>query len=198
MEQTSFESQVEDAAEKAGGILRSRYGIWALGAISFIESALVVPLITDPFLVAYILADKAAVWRGVIVTTITSLLGGLFAYTLAFWFYEFFVIGHLHGDLAENFHIIANEFKEGAFVITLLGAITPVPYTIVALAAGFTEASVFIFLLASLIGRMVRYGLVGWLVYHYGERALAMVRRQLLLTTIACFLLAIAYFFFLH
>lgn len=196
LEKTQLEEKVEDVAVKAGGILRSRYGLWALGAISFVESALVVPVITDPFLVAYILADKAAALRGVLVTTVTSVIGGVFAYAIAFLFYEFLAAQYLGGHVGEQFYAIAEEFNEGTLVITLLGAITPIPYTIVAMAAGFVRADLFIFIFGSLVGRGFRYALVGWLTYKYGERALAIARRQLFFVSIVCIVAAAMYFYF--
>jgi len=193
-----FEEHVEEAAEKAGGLLRSRFGIWALGSISFVESALPVPFITDPFLIAYILADRQAVWRGLLVTVVTSVIGGIFAYALAFMFYEFLAYQFLTGKLAEEFAWIAKEFDKGTFVITILGAVTPVPYTLVAMAAGFMKANIPIFIFASIVGRFVRYAIIAWFTYAYGQQALEMAKQHLLWASIACFALAFVYFFYLH
>lgn len=195
MLKTPIETQVEEAAEKAGGILRSRYGLWALGAVSFFESALPVPLLTDPFLAAYILADRRRVMAGMLVTLVTSVIGGVFAYVIAFSFYEYFLEQYVLSHFGEQFFAIAEEFKSGTFVITILGAVTPVPYTIVAMAAGFMKGNLFMFILASFLGRGFRYGIVAWLTYHYGQRALEIARRQLLLATIVCFILAAIYFY---
>ncbi len=194
-----FEDQLEEAAEKASGILRSRFGLWALGGISFAESALPVPFITDPFLVAYILADRKAAWRGLMVTVMTSVLGGIFAYALAFLFYDFIAARYLTGHLAEEFAWIAGEFDKGTFVITMIGAVTPVPYTLVAMGAGFMKASIPIFILSSIIGRFIRYAIVAWLTYVYGQQALDMAKRHILWASAVCFALAFIYFFyFLH
>lgn len=193
-----FEDQVEEAAEKAGGLLRSRFGLWALGAISFAESALPVPFITDPFLVAYVLADKQAVWRGLMVTVATSVLGGICAYALAFLFYDFLASQFITGKLAEQFAWIAKEFDKGTFVITILGAVTPVPYTLVAMAAGFMKANIPVFIFASIVGRFVRYAIVAWLTYKYGQQALDIAKGHILWASIACFVLAFVYFYFLH
>lgn len=197
MQQTIIEKQMEEAAGRAGGLLRSRFGIWALAVISFFESALPVPLLTDPFLVAYILADKSAMVRGVIVTTIFSVLGGVFAYVLALSFYEFIVTQYLVGATGEQFYAIVEEFKKETFVMTFLGALTPIPYTLVALAAGFVQGNILLFIVASTIGRGLRYAIVGALTYKFGERALAMARKQILLLSLACFIL-VAVYIFLH
>jgi len=186
MNKTAIETHVEEATVQAGGLLRSKYGLWALGGISFIESALVVPIITDPFLVAYILADKKSVYKGVIVTLIGSILGGVFAYAIAFLFYEFIAERYLVGVVGEQFYVIVDRLKEGTFIISLLGAITPIPYTLVAMGAGFVKGNFFLFLLASVLGRGGRYAIVGAITYMFGEQALVMVRRQVLLITLVC------------
>lgn len=190
---SKIETQVEEAAVQAGGFLRSRFGLWVLAGISFVESALPVPVVTDPFLIAYILANKAAVIRAVVVTTLSSLVGGLFAYAIAFLFFEFIVAQYLSGGVEVQFYEIIEKFNHGVFWVTLAGAVTPIPYTLVALGAGFMKANVFIFILATLVGRGARYVLVGFLTNRFGEQALALVRRHLLFVTIAFFVAAGVY-----
>jgi membrane protein YqaA with SNARE-associated domain len=146
MEKLTIETHVEEAAQQAGGLLRSRYGLWALAGLSFVESALLVPIITDPFLIAYILADKKSVYKGVFVTLASSVLGGIFAYTLAFSFYEFIAQEYLVGSIGEQFYSIVDTLQGGVFVVTLLGAVTPIPYTLVALGAGFVEGNLLLFI----------------------------------------------------
>jgi membrane protein YqaA with SNARE-associated domain len=198
IQKTVLETRVEDAAVQAGGLLRSRYGLWMIAGISFVESALIVPLITDPFLVAYILTNKERVYRGIIVTTLASIAGGLFSYAVAFLFYEYIVEQYLTGALGEQFFTIVESFNDGVFWITLAGAVTPIPYTLVSLGAGFMKASLFTFLLASLIGRGGRYMLVGLLTYHFGDRALAIARRNILFISAAFLVLAVLYLIFIH
>lgn len=195
MDHTNLEAQVEEAAEKAGGILRSKFGIWALGVVSFTESALPAPIITDPFLVAYIIADKKSVWIGTIVTIITSVIGGLFAYVITAFFFDYVAAHYLVGAIGEEFNAVADRFDQGTLVITILGAVTPIPYTIVAMAAGFVKASLPMFILGSVLGRIFRYGVVAWLSYHYGRQALAIAKRRLPLVTAICFILAAVYFY---
>jgi len=194
MKKLSIESQVEEAAQQAGGLLRSRYGLWVLACLSFAESALPVPIITDPFLIAYILADKKSVYKGVFVTLCASVLGGIFAYTLAFSFYEFIADRYFVGVIGEQFFAIVDQLQEGTFVVTLLGAITPIPYTLVALGAGFVKGSLILFIIASIIGRGGRYILVGWVTYMFGEKAIDIIRRRLLFISLLCIVGAFVYF----
>ena len=194
----TIETQVEEAAVQAGGLLRSHFGLWAVAGISFVESSLLVPLVTDPFLVAYILANKAAAVRAVIVTTLSSLVGGLFAYAIAFSFYEFIAAKYLGGSIGVQFNEIVAQFSQGVFWVTIAGAITPIPYTLVALGAGFMKANPLVFIVATLVGRGGRYVLVGYLTYAFGDRALAIARRHMLLASAVLFVAVVIYFVFPH
>lgn len=191
--QTKLEKHVTHAAALAGNLFRSRYGLWVLGLISFAESALVIPLITDPFLVAHILANNGRVWRAVILTTITSVLGGIVAYVLAAAFFEFVAAHYLIGENGTAFAAIANQFQQNTFTLTLIGAVTPLPYTIVALFVGFVEGSLGLFILASVLGRGSRYIFVGWLTKRYGTQALVLAKRRMHVVTIILVIGALIY-----
>lgn len=185
--------RVEKTVAVTGEHLRKPYGLWGLGAISFVESALVVPIVTDPFLIAYILANRNKAVRGVLVTLITSLMGGLVAYFSAVGFFEVIITPLISDETIKQIQIFSTQFTDGAFLLTLAGAVTPVPYTLVAIAAGLVKASVFAFVAASFLGRGGRYAVVGWLTYRFGERAIAIARRQIVFATILCGLLFVFY-----
>lgn len=193
---TVVDEQIVSAAKQAGGIFRSRFGLWLLGMISFVESALVVPLVTDPFLVAYILANKQRALAGTVVTVASSVLGGAVAYATAVALFEFVSYRFLTTEQLLEFYLIAEGFNEGAFVLTFLGAVTPIPYTLVALAAGFVKASFVAFVVASIVGRGFRYGLVGYLTYRYGDQALERARRNVTAATVVLIVLGSVYLFF--
>ena len=188
-----IEMCIEAAAKRTGNALRSSYSLWGLAALSFIESALVIPIITDPFLVAYILANRTRAFVAVLVTTVTSVIGGIVAYVLAVAFYEFIAAYYLVGQNADVFFSIIHAFKDNTFVLTLVGALTPIPYTIVALVIGFSKGSLVLFILASMIGRGARYAVIGFFTYRFGEDALRFAQKRILLVVGTCALLFLAY-----
>ncbi len=192
------EEVVEEAAEKAGGLLRSRFGLWALAGISFTESALPTPFVADPFLAAYILANRnrQAAWRGLVVAVFTAVLGAVFTYTLAFLFYDAMIEQYLNGAFAEEFARVSKEFDKGTFVITLVAILTPIPDTLIATAAGLLKANIFVFIAAAFVARCLRYGAVAWLTYQYGQQALDMAKNHLWWATAICFALAFIYFLY--
>mgnify|MGYP000612505049 CR=1 FL=1 len=184
---------IERVALNTATFFRARYGVWFLGFVSFLESAFPIPLVTDPFLVAYILAVRTGLWRGVVITTMASVLGGIVAYLMAAGFYEVLERTVLTGGMASEFQQIIDRLQNGAFWITLAGAFTPVPYTVVGLAAGFVGANLFLFILASFIGRGLRYLIVGWVTYRFGDQALAIARQRILVVSLLGLLIGLVY-----
>jgi len=189
----NIKTQIKAAAQDTGERIRTRYGIWGLGIISFIESALLVPIITDPFLIAYILANKRDTFRAILVTTLASIIGGIAAYFVAVGFFEVVVSSYIDERTKDRVHEMASGFEEGAFILTFTGALTPIPYTLVAMSAGLVKANFLFFILASLLGRALRYGFEGILVYRFGEPALRIVKKQIVATTILCVIAIVLY-----
>ncbi|MFN3188203.1 MAG: YqaA family protein [Candidatus Paceibacteria bacterium] len=183
---------VEHVSHPVIKLLQSRAGLWIVGFISFIESALLVPIITDPFMVAYILANRAKAFWAVIVTTATSVVGGVVAYFMAFFFSDL-VVGYFSPATLEHFSALAEQARAETFVISILGAITPIPYTLVGLAVGFVKGNLVIFVLASILGRGLRYAVVGYLTYKFGVHAMEHIRRHLKWITIVTLVLVLGY-----
>lgn len=189
-----FDTRVKVIAQQARGLLQTRYGLWFVGFISYVESALPVPLITDPFLIVYILANRGKAVAGVLVTTAMSVAGGVTAFAVAAYF-QSLVVTRLSPHTLAQFETIVARFQEEMFVVTILGAVTPVPYTLVGFAAGFVEGSLLIFVIASIVGRGARYALVGFVTHRFGIRAMEKLREQITLLTLVTVLLVGLYVF---
>ena len=186
---------VEEVGEHGARWLRSKHAGWILGLISFAESVFV-PILIDPFLIALILAKRERWIYYISISIIFSILGGVVAYLLGSLFYDF--IGTWVIDfygLEEDFAAITESVDANGFVFVLLGALTPIPYKLVALASGVTQISFVTFLFASIVGRIMRLGLVGGATYVVGPHALPVIRRHLL--TLAYILGAILLVYFL-
>lgn len=163
--------------------MRSPHAQLILGVISFTES-MFAPIITDPFLVAIILADRLRWIRYTVITSITSVLGGVAAYYLGAFFFEVagsWIISVL--QMEAMFTQATEQILVSGFLFVFIGAITPIPYTLVALASGFASVPILVFVLASLVGRSIRYAIVGYLSYAFGPLALRMFRHQIHLIT---------------
>jgi len=75
--------------------------------------------------------------------------------------------------------LLTESLNKSGFVFVLIGALTPIPYKIVAIASGLLQVNFFTFLIASIIGRLLRLGLVGLAAHKVGPHALPIVRRHL-------------------
>jgi membrane protein YqaA with SNARE-associated domain len=185
----------EVALTRGERVLRSKYGLYGLGLISYVESVLPVPILTDPFLVVYILANRKKTILAVAVSVFTSVIGGITAYYLGYLFSDMF-LPLLSGDMLTQFNTLAVQVQNETFILTVLGALTPVPYTGVAVAAGFVHGNLAAFVAASLLARVLRYGLIGYLTYYFGAQCMNILKRNklsLALITIAGVLLYIGY-----
>jgi membrane protein YqaA with SNARE-associated domain len=156
---------------------------WLL-LLSFTESAIfVIP--PDPLLAAIILAGSPRWVYYTIITTVASVLGAIFGYILGDFFFD--TVGVLlintYG-LGSELEYVQKLFEGNAFGVILFSAITPVPFKIFVLSAGFLKINLVAFLSATILGRGLRYTLVAYTTHALGERALHVARKYSTAVTI--------------
>ncbi|OHA60184.1 MAG: hypothetical protein A2589_00210 [Candidatus Vogelbacteria bacterium RIFOXYD1_FULL_46_19] len=150
---------------------------WWLALLSFSESSffLVPP---DVFLIGILMTSRRFAYYAFI-TTISSVLGGAFGYLIGIFFFD--TIGQTLVDLyglQDEMAKVGQLFNNNALVAIFLSAFTPIPYKIFTISAGFFHINFIIFMLASLLGRGLRFFLeayamklwgktVGKMIYHY-------------------------------
>jgi membrane protein YqaA with SNARE-associated domain len=171
-----------------------RHAVWALFAISFIESS-IFPIPPDVLQIAMTLADRSKAWFYALVSTIGSTLGGLLGYAIGFFLFE--TAGRWILDLygyADKFEQFAAQYNEyGAWIVFMAG-FTPFPYKVITIASGVTHLDLLTFVVASFVGRGARFFLVGALLYWFGPPIRAFIEKYLGLLTIAFFLLLVGGF----
>jgi membrane protein YqaA with SNARE-associated domain len=168
----------------------SRSGSVLVGLVSVFEAALPLPILTDPFLVAAILANRTkAVWL-VIMTTVTSVIGGVMAYFMALYSFEW-LQQWMSVELQNSVQVLVDTNEMSTLMLTLVGAITPVPYTIVGWGVAILEGSLLIFIIASVLGRGFRYAVVGYCTFKFGEAAIAYAKRYIIVASFVVILLAV-------
>ena len=155
-----------------------------------------VPIITDPFMVAYILLHRKRVVAAVMVTTITSILGGLGAYITASFFIDL-AFKLMSEESIREFYDLMEHFRDSTFVLGFLGALTPIPFTSTALVAGAIKGSLILFLIGAFFGRVIRYGIAGYLTYRYGEDALRIAKNNIIPVSVVAVMVAIIYIIFI-
>ena len=169
----------EVVAKHGAKWLRSKHAETILAMVSFAE-AVFAPILIDPFLIALVLASPKRWKRYVVISIVASVIGGVCAYILGALFFD--TLGArliAFYSLESTFASISESLNNNGFVFVLIGAFTPIPYKIVALASGLLQINFLTFLVASIFGRILRLGLVGMAASMVGPHALPMVRRNL-------------------
>lgn len=168
---------------------QTRHARMWLGAYSFFET-IIIPFPTDPFLAIMVHADRArAVWLTVW-TTLTSVLAAAVGYAVAFLAFNVLVAPFaaqlgIEGDIARA----AESVDQFTFLATFIGAFTPLPFTPVIFAAGFLKVNFFSFVLATLVGRGIRFAMVTLVTYFFGVAVLSRLSK---LTTQATVVIVLA------
>lgn len=189
----AIDAHVEKVGKHGVRWLRSKHSGVILALISFAESVFL-PVLIDPFLVALILANRSKWLYYTVISIVASVIGGVVAYFLGLLFFD--VAGQKILEvyhLTSQFESISASLDANAFVFVLIGAITPIPYKIVALAGGLAQVDFLLFLIASIFGRIIRLGLVGYIAFAVGPHALPMFRKHLLTLAYIFFALLLSY-----
>tara|TARA_B100001245_G_scaffold16253_1_gene10779 strand:+ start:3516 stop:4190 length:675 start_codon:yes stop_codon:yes gene_type:complete len=142
----------------------------ALAGLSFAESSFF-PIPPDPLLIAMVTARPHKWLRLALITTIGSVIGGIFGYIIGAGLQE--TVGKLIIDtyhLQEQFVTVENLYNEYTFLAVIVAGFTPIPYKLFSIAAGIFAINLPLFALASFIGRGGRFFLVAYLMHHFGRR----------------------------
>jgi len=168
--------------------------VWALAAIAFIESS-VFPIPPDVLLIPMILAARDRAWRYAAICTIGSVLGGMLGYGIGYFLFEAAGLPVLdfygYADKFDSFRAQYNEW--GAWIVFIAG-VTPFPYKVITIASGATQLDPWVFTVASISARGLRFFLVAALLWWVGPPIREFIERRLGLMTVLFFVLLIGGF----
>jgi len=137
--------------------------------VSFAESSFF-PLPPDIMLISMGLARPEKSWRFAFLTVVFSLLGGIFGYLLGYYAMHliepFLKTTHYYASYLE----VSEWFKQYGVWIIFIAGFSPIPYKIFTLTAGAMGMPIVPFIIASFIGRGLRFYLVSSLIYFFGAR----------------------------
>lgn len=142
---------------------------WYLGALSFAESSFF-PIPPDVMLAPMSLANPSKAWWFALLTTITSVLGGLFGYLIGVTAFDFIEPYLRASHYWEHFQTAELWFKEWGFWAIFVAGFSPIPYKVFTIAAGALSMAIVPFTIASLIGRGSRFFIVAGLMKCGGAR----------------------------
>ena len=160
-------------------LARHRHAVWALAAISFIESS-VFPIPPDVLLIPMVLANRQRWFMLALVCTVSSVAGAFLGYFIGAVLYE--SVGRpivaFYGQEAslESIRLWYNTW--GGWGV-LFAAVTPFPYKVLTIFSGFTGLDLVVFTIVSIIGRGLRFFIVAALLYRFGEPIRLFIERRL-------------------
>jgi membrane protein YqaA with SNARE-associated domain len=146
-----------------------RHAVWYLGGLSFAESSFF-PIPPDVMLAPMVLARREKAWRYALITTITSVIGGVFGYLIGVFAFELIEPWLHQFGYWERFQLAVEWFKTWGFWVIFLAGFSPIPYKVFTISAGTVGMTFLPFVLASVIGRGARFFLVAGLIWWGGER----------------------------
>ena len=169
----------------------TKYGMLALFLLAFAESSFF-PIPPDVLLIAMCIAAPKKSLKFALICASGSVLGGMFGYLIGFGLYESvgaLIINSL--GYQAQFETVGRWFTEHAFLSILASAFTPIPYKVFTIAAGVWKINFGVFILASFIGRSMRFFLVGGLIMTFGKKMKSLIEKYFDLFSIGVLLLIV-------
>ena len=147
-------------------------------AIASMLESTVVPIPLEAVLVPLMQARRDKLWMIAFMATLGCLVGAIIGYGLGYFLFD------LIGDWVietfsnqEQFDSVKQQMQRQGFWFVLTLGIAPIPFQIAMLAAGAAKYSLFLFVLATVIARSIRYFGLAVVVYIAGNQAEALIRQ---------------------
>lgn len=169
-------------------------GVYALFLLAFAESSFF-PIPPDVLLIALCVGAPSKSFRFALVCTVGSVLGGVAGYAIGFWGYEAIgqpIVQAYHGEpVMEKIKVWYDDY---GFWGNLAAAVTPIPYKVFTIASGVFKFDFLQFVIASVVGRGLRFFVVGGLIYKFGPKMKELIEKYFDLFAIVGMILLIGGF----
>ena len=152
-----------------------------LAFVSFIESSFF-PIPPDVMIIPMVISKKEEFIRIALIATIFSVLGALFGYYIGYALNEIAIqIFEFYG------HEYSNDFKEkftsgGGFFawlgILITAGFTPLPFKLLTISSGIIHFNLISFIFICIVTRGLRFFLVSYLSYRFGEKIGPLLDKQ--------------------
>ena len=144
-----------------------------LAIVSFVESSFF-PIPPDVMVIPMVISKKNDFIKIFLITTIFSVLGGMLGYLIGAFFFDFgSQIMSFYGYENKLSSIKENLVNSDGFYawlgILFLAGFTPLPYKVFTIASGLISFNFFIFIVISLVSRGLRFFIVSYLSYKFGN-----------------------------
>ena len=165
MFQTLYKKCLDLAAHKSSNFY--------LGFVSFIESSFF-PIPPDVMIIPMVIAKKKEYLKIFLIASIFSVLGGTLGYLIGYLFFDlamYVIEFYGYQNKVENLKLSMSQgsgFLAWLSILFLAG-FTPLPYKAFTISSGLIAFNLPIFIIVSLISRSLRFFIVAYLSYKFGE-----------------------------
>ena len=142
---------------------RHRNAVWYLTGLSFSESSFF-PIPPDVMLAPMCMAQPARAWRYAALTTLASVLGGLFGYFIGYFAFDMIQPWLQESHYWDKYLLARSWFEDWGFWAILVAGFSPIPYKVFTIAAGTLAMGLPVFVAGSVLGRGGRFFLVAGLM----------------------------------
>ncbi len=154
---------------------------WWLGFISFVESSVfVVP--AEALLVPMGLARPERAYRYALITTVGSVIGGIFGWFLGYYAYELIAkpVLEFYGSL-DKFELLRSSASRDAILLMLItsGVAHLPPMKVVTILSGAAAVDLWLFIGSAIVARGGKFFAIAWLLRRYGEPIREFIEKRL-------------------
>jgi len=182
-----------------------RYAKPILAIEAFIESSFF-PIPPDVMIIPMVISKKEQFIRIALIATTFSVLGALFGYYIGYSFHEIAIIifefyGYEYSDsFKENFTTGGGFFAWLGILVT--AGFTPLPFKLLTISSGIIHFNLISFILICIITRGLRFFIVAYLTYKFGEKIGPFLEKQgtkwsIIISLIIIIIIGGIYFLFL-
>lgn len=169
------------------------YGTPALFLLAVAESSFF-PIPPDVLLMALGLSIPKKSLRYALICTVGSVLGGMLGYLIGLQFWELGKAIIFRYVSVESFETVRKYFIEYEAWAVAIAGLTPVPYKVFTISAGFLRADFTVFVAASVLSRGARFFAVAGLIYAFGPSIKTFIDRYFNILTVVFMVLLVGGF----
>lgn len=168
--------------------------LWILAFISFAESSFF-PIPPDVMLIPMVISAPNKAFKMAGVATLASVIGGYFGYVIGVWGFDLIArpLLEFYGYTEKFASFKAYYAEYGAWIVFFAG-LTPFPYKVITIASGAAGLNIWVFTVASLLARGLRFYAVAGLLKYCGERMKNFIEKHFNLLSILFFILLLGSF----
>ena len=153
-----------------------------LAIVSFVESSFF-PIPPDVMIIPMVISKKNDFFKIFLIATIFSVLGGVLGYLIGAFFFDLgmhVMAFYNYEDKLVNLktNLLNSEGFYAWLGILFLAGFTPLPYKVFTIASGLIGFNILIFIFISLVSRGLRFFIVSYLSYKFGDLFTQLMERH--------------------